>query len=1052
MDHIRQVLLPGGNDEEMVGVGGASTESLATGVVIGIGGSGVQTIARVRSWMRSNRPDAVAVPSVSFLGIDAVPLAKQRPPLPRGVSLSEQREFLNITKKPFNPAGMINGQLASSTDLQSWWDTRYKPPMTNVTDGLKRSRMLGRLAFYRAAHDIAPAIEQAMRESIRIQRAHVERGLLPAEGANLLKVSLVASSCGGTGSSGFLEVLHKIWVAATALNIDPEVRAFVYLPGVFQGEAQVKPGGTLAVKAQRANAYAFFRELDHFITHSDQLNDLVARPTAATLHQNIAPGQLVKQVFAIDSMVEQGGLLTSISDLYDITAEAIYQFSLTDIGRPLVGEDATNTDQLLELYDEYDKRRIYCGLGVARVVLPGETLRRHLSLRFIDWLIRDGLLFNPPDLSQRVREHDRTAQLIEEAVQLVESSAVYTQDDDAVEFLYRANQAPDGLEEAPESAYAARTLQELQRLAPKVVASIAEAFDIAAVKALPQIDPLVQRPFIEAGLGLPFGAHMLKRLDSRLSDLQGFEQGRRVTAFQSQQSMWEEIQRLLPRLREIETSRFLFIPLAFGRKETARKLGEALRAWATSLVEAEEAKGKLDFLERVRDRVGELRRELDAASKALARMSDTTLAEWQADHLIGKDAGPIGTTTMIPSDILPEVEDCSLAVDIFETIRATPGLVGDEASKTPFHPDFIKELLASWTNHETCRGPFSLGADDAEDRTAAERSLVALFQELAETHAVRGRLPADLAAAAELTEGRSDTLRRAVEGLAGLSRGVCWRWNPDHLDVGDDPEPSVSTAITRHTSVAQYDHLLGATPTDSSDPERIIALSVEWGVPAHAIGPVPQWQAEYERALASFDRRPLGENPPHLDKRWAKGPDQLDPLVPPYYERRKAVRALALGLFGSWAVERCLASSVDRAKASGMFDDAFLREGPTGPIWLGAPVAQERHYQGRILRRDGDVMKPEGRARDLGAYLDEAIDPVGKDFDLRESAQAFVDALIDVFGVKKIVGLVKRYQESVLEKELAKGHPRAEHHALLGEVFDSLSVWRAQLDELDRKA
>lgn len=1052
MDHITQVLLPGGDEEQMVGVGATSTESLATGVVIGIGGSGIQTIARVRSWMRSNRPDAVAVPSVSFLGIDAVPLSKQRPPLPRGVHLSEQREFLNITQRPFNPAGFIDGQLSSSTDLQGWWDTRFKPPMTNVTDGLKRSRMLGRLAFYRATHDIAPAIERAMRESISIQRAHVERGLLPAEGANLLKVSLVASSCGGTGSSGFLEVLHKIWVAATNLNIDPEIRAFVYLPGVFQGEAGAKPGGALAVKAQRANAYAFFRELDHFITHSDQLDELVARPSSAGLTQNIAPGQLLKQVFAIDSIVEQAGLLTNISDLYDITAEAIYQFALTDIGRPLVGEDATNTDQLLELYDEYGKRRIYCGLGVARVVLPGETLRRHLSLRFIDWLIRDGLLFNPPDLSQRVREHDLSVQLIDEAVQLVENSAVYSQDDEAVEFLYRANDAPDGLEEAPESAYASRILQELQRLAPKVVASIAEAFDIAAVKALPEIDPLVQRPFIEAGLGLPFGSHMLKRLDSRLSELQGAEQSRRASAFQSQQSMWEEIQRLLPRLREIETARFLFIPLAFGRKETARKLGEALREWANALVEAEEAKGKLDFLERMRGRVGELRKELDGAAKSLVSMSDTTLAEWQADHLIGKDAGPLGTTTMIPSDILPEVEDCSLAVDVFEKIRTTPGVAGNDQTKTPLDPGFMKDLLAEWTNHETCRGPFSLGSDDADDRRAAERAIVAIFQDRAETHAIRGRLPVDLAAAAELTDGRADTLRRAVESLAGLSQGVCWRWDPDHLDVGEDPEPSVSSAVTRHPSVAQFDSLLGAQPADSSDPERMIALSVEWGVPAHAIGPVPLWQAEYERALANFDRRPRGENPPHLDKRWAKGHAQLEPLVPPYYERRKAVRALALGLFGSWAVEKAMASSADRVKVTAMFDDAFVREGVTGPIWLGAPVAQERHYQARLMRREGDVMKPEGRARDLGAYLDEALEPVGKDFDLRESAQAFIDTLIEVLGDKKVLNLVTRYQDSVLEKEMAKHHPRAEHHALLGELFDSLSAWREQLSQLDRKA
>src|SRR4051794_17248532 len=93
---------------------------VSTAVVIGLGGSGIQTVARVRSAVHADRPDQAARPSIRFLGIDAVDPTKQNPPLPPGVQLGPG-EFMNLTEVPFDAATFIKSQLQADPLLKTWW-------------------------------------------------------------------------------------------------------------------------------------------------------------------------------------------------------------------------------------------------------------------------------------------------------------------------------------------------------------------------------------------------------------------------------------------------------------------------------------------------------------------------------------------------------------------------------------------------------------------------------------------------------------------------------------------------------------------------------------------------------------------------------------------------------------------------------------------------------------------------------------------------------------------------------------------------------------------
>src|SRR5690348_3964009 len=97
---------------------------LSIGVVIGVGGSGIQTVSRIRAAIQAKRPDAAAAPSVEFLGVDAVDLGKQNPPLPPGVNLGP-RQMYNLTEAVFDASEYIRLIGGGSSALSEWWDHSF---------------------------------------------------------------------------------------------------------------------------------------------------------------------------------------------------------------------------------------------------------------------------------------------------------------------------------------------------------------------------------------------------------------------------------------------------------------------------------------------------------------------------------------------------------------------------------------------------------------------------------------------------------------------------------------------------------------------------------------------------------------------------------------------------------------------------------------------------------------------------------------------------------------------------------------------------------------
>ena len=1029
---------------------GAALKPISAAVVIGIGGSGIQTITRLRSAVHADRPDQAAIDSLKFLGVDAVDLTSQQPPLPDGVSL-DVGEFFNVTEDPFQASVYVRGQLSTDTYLQQWWDPDYQPPMGPITEGLKRERMLGRLAFHRVRQDLITKIGHAMSGAISISE-HLGTGG-EAKGLPTIPVYIACSSAGGTGSSGFLEVVFAVWQAAQSGGYYPEIRAFIYLPSVFRNAVTKLPGGLVAAKAQEANTYAFFREVDHFCRFSSHLGRYFGRP-----YENGGPdipdGDLLKQVYVIDNTLRGKTEISSIGDMYEIAAEAMYHFTLTNVGMPLVGVDATNTDRALADLDEFDKPRRYCGLGIARVVFPGETLRYHLVSGYIDWYLRESLLAVPKELQTLVRDHDLVAKL-EDRFNTLEGEAGFLDvDDDVQDFLDIVEVATSELERIPEAAEAEKHIRQVERRSPGAIRSVQEEARGRNRLMLDTTEDFIEETIFQSGYGVAFAAEALRVLSKQLNSILDRAEIDTTQQVAGRVDAEEQVRKLLKDLyaasrRNLHERIAARLVAVVGKDETkpeiAARLGRAIQVWVQAIYDAEIAEARFDLFQQLNRRVRTMRLELERATERLNELAEAARRHWSQDALLGKDAGPLATTTLLPADAQPQVEDCAMARQWLTDIK------DEHADVLAGEP--LVEFLGRWSNENSNRGFFSLGSDNEGESTTAERSLVAALRRDARNRALYTvdpdsddrvpRLPGDLKA---VTAHDPDTLRHAIGGLVNESRSVCWSWEEGRLRLSspgeglasDDITPTVTTVIAHPASVT--DMLTGAVTAETkmvemADDERVVALSCEWAVPIHALHQMHTWRASYRQQAENRSRGKRARTPPmHIDRRFEF---ELEELVPEYFEPERIGEMLGQALvFGS------LLGSEDEQVLGG-YDHSRTR--PAVPL---LSIKPDGNFEGHVIRVVDDRLVSDDGAILLGDSWTDCFTTLGSDARMQASIVTVSEWLIRTLGANELHRVVDSYVDENLETLIDAVEKQPKEKNVLLHVLEGLQNWEIRLQSL----
>lgn len=1001
------------SDAPRRGVGGdrPNIQPVAQALVMGLGGSGTQTISRVKSMIDSSFPEAAATSSVAFLGVDAVDLSRQNPPLPPGVSIPPS-DFFNLTETAFDPAEIVRSESSHNSPLQDWWDFHRWVPSGAQTAGLKQDRMLGRLAYYRSGDQLSSRISAGLRAAATLTAHGVGAGQGGGgEGGARPRVYLTASMCGGTGSSGVLEALYRIWSASTGLGLKPEITLFLFMPGIFENEARrSSPNPAAEVANLRANSYGFLRELDHFIKHSDRLGLHLANPGQGP-KAAIPAGDLVKQVFLIDSQLSNGQFLDRITDAYEVAASAIYQLLMTRVGQE-VAVNGVNMDQLLRENDGHGKRRIYCGLGLSCITYPGETLRQHLSHRFADWFVRERLLAKPDDLGEQVRKHADTDTLLAGVRRLHDDAVSFEEAERVLSYRRMAVSAPETLGADNSDDTVTRIVNQAKMGRARAVSELRSQLDTHVNAAVAKVDAEVVDHLMGWGESIPFLAQVLRHVIAQLTDLRAESDSRAAhhqDTIRRGDGEIDAAQRVLSGLPGWRS-------WLGGRDNAAKELGQAIQGYGRASLDVHKAQASSRFYSDAIEALARLQNELERAEVVLTAEAQRFYEAWHADELIGKDAGPRDLTALIPADVRPEVEDSALARDASKRVR-------DAVSAIEAGP-MLAAFYRAWRGEDRRRAAFDLGSTSKDRVGEAHRAFLGEVERLADIHALQAGvqekaadggsnlhkifLPRSLEdASARVDQGHS--LGTALVSMGALAGQVLLPVDDYKLraQIGMSP----STVVSRPGSLAeQVKRYLPGTGTgyvsyDWPDEERLQVFTTVWGASAHALSAVSTWRPYYERALEINQEG--ARRPPHLARDWV---EDLEPLEPEYNDLELSADTVVNALL----VGQLLA---DQATKDAVFGERAPRKAVGVPLRtedIGTRVA----WHGVTFVQDPETHRWQARGQqfDFGDTLHDLLTNVAANGLFRQSSTKFGAAVIQVAGrpaaIRELEALETRFADA----------------------------------------
>lgn len=372
----------------------AQTVQLSPTIVIGLGGSGTYTARRLKRLMelRYGLP-----PLIQFLYLDCDQNAfASKPEL---AEVMEEEVSLSIQ----NPEQILEDArrgVGTYEPMRDWLPDGLRVSILRNAIGAGGIRPVGRFAFFSQLPSFQQKFQGALRNAQAIEQ-QLETLLGERAGSikidpNQLRLYVVGSLCGGTGSSLFLDVaiLVRHFIRQQAPNATPSVIGIFYLPSVFQNVPTLRTDLAF-FNIILANAYAALMELEYFCdAETLRKNPLTFRyPHIGEITVSDA---VYDEDFVVESFTPDGNRLLRAEEVFEMVARSL----LADIGSPVGAQIRTadaniRTVLTMEPCPVTKKRRVIHGLGATSVALPVTELLERGALRIVKEFLADRLLGNP---------------------------------------------------------------------------------------------------------------------------------------------------------------------------------------------------------------------------------------------------------------------------------------------------------------------------------------------------------------------------------------------------------------------------------------------------------------------------------------------------------------------------------------------------------------------------------------------------------------------------------------------------------------------------------
>jgi len=358
-------------------------------LVIGLGGSGYRIAVELKARLEERLGESSGYRRVvKFLCFDTANenFTAQYPNNPEvTVAMSVESEFVRISDVPLHDLMRSRDTNAAIASILP--EVLYT---TQIDQGAQQVRRLGRVALFyhygRVKEKLTGAISSLRQIDVIGQLGVSSDGHYDVfvNDRNRLRVLILCSICGGTGSGTFIDMAYLVRHIAEGTGISPracDVNGMLLLPEAFPNII------TTGAARIRANAYAALLDVEHYNQAAN-----IDQP----LYEVRMPGEMISvsgAPFSICYLVGGGGSEGPIGDirqLSPILADALEAVIATPIGTKL---DATLDNVRVGLSLDYQGfRTFYSAIGVAQIVHPELEMRRTFNHMLKEHIINERLL------------------------------------------------------------------------------------------------------------------------------------------------------------------------------------------------------------------------------------------------------------------------------------------------------------------------------------------------------------------------------------------------------------------------------------------------------------------------------------------------------------------------------------------------------------------------------------------------------------------------------------------------------------------------------------
>ncbi len=297
---------------------------------VALGGTGAQVLWRIRrrimNTLWGNGGETVRLenitdfPFAEFLQVDLSSYETEQGKAVKGDMLSSKIQFREneqlIKKLPLEKYTKTEEELNIYPLIQEWFPLSRKTINElniDVEKGAGQIRAISRLYFfdqYEALKSLIRTKADSLLANVTTDKAQKRLGLKLKTGA--LKIVVIASTAGGTGSGGFLDVGYLVdWIGRAVSTQGVTTNLVLLLPSGYTGANLVRT---------QANTYAAMMEMEACMRQGSRYIKQWKKLEVPKLSE--AP---YGDVYLIDTANLAGEKTAEITDIYEMVADALFE-------------------------------------------------------------------------------------------------------------------------------------------------------------------------------------------------------------------------------------------------------------------------------------------------------------------------------------------------------------------------------------------------------------------------------------------------------------------------------------------------------------------------------------------------------------------------------------------------------------------------------------------------------------------------------------------------------------------------------------------------------